>query len=384
MLRFVDLLSDIANNLGFYYTSLASMDIDSDTTNYPRLNRIKRLINDAYIHVMLMMPKEFLLKEKIVRIPGVYDTGSVNITQGNVGFDGNGTTWTRYMQGRQIVPAGSTKAYFIGTFTSTTAMSMVQAYVQDTITTENYEIGVWAWALPGDYLSPVDRNAVWNVDDNVAIPMFKPQEFRKAFPSTYQSGTPYACCIEGISPCSMITDVGDVVNGSATVTFDNYAPVHEDVGKTLRLAGDSIPYKIMSRSGATTVTVSPVVQRANGTAIAIDVDPAPLPLLWFDQAPSDDFPILLRYYAKPEYLWTDEQRVALAGEYVQAFKAYANWLVVEAFSADRMQKEEAAMAVQRAFRILPKNVDTAPILKEVNEDVAGWPRITFPNVSLAT
>jgi hypothetical protein len=184
---------------------------------------------------------------------------------------------------------------------------------------------------------------------------------------------------------AQITDVGDVTHDSATVTFDNYVPLEWDVGKILRIEGDSVPYTITSKSGAATVTVSPVVQRADGVAIALDIEPAPLPLMWFDQAPSAQTSVLLSYYAKPAYLWTDDQRTELGDDWDMAFHALANYRIVSAYSNDKLRREEAMSNLKMALDLLPSRVDAAPLIKFANQDVMDYPQSTFPRVGgLAT
>jgi len=383
MIRLADLLSDIATSMGYYYNSSTDTDIDSDTTNKPRQKQMKRLINDAYDSVMQLMPKDFLRKERVIKIPAVYDTGTVSISQGGIVATGSGTTFTRSMQMRQILVSGDYRPYFLRLWGSGTNFNLVIPYAHSTASEANYKIASWAIPLPNDYLAPFGKKAVFNVDRNNLIPLINKQEFRAAYPITYKMGIPYCCCLDGFTSFPRLTDTGDVTKDSATVTFDNYAPVFEDYGRILRIEGDSIEYRIIGKSGQN-VTVEPVVQRATDTGIDLDIDPNPQPLLWFNSAPSSELRILLRYIAKPQYLWTDEQRAELSGGYDMAFRKMAAFKVISAYSRDRMQKTEALAELTMALDTLPKYIDTSPIRKEINEDVRGYSRITFPNVGIAT
>jgi len=369
MLRLADLLSDIASEHGYYYNDSDDTDIDSDTTNKPRQKYLKRLINNAYQEILGYMPSDFLRTELPILLPAIYSTGTANITQGYVGTDGNGTAWTRYMQMRQMLFSGEKRPYFIKEFSSATALHFAKAYAEATVLTSDYKIGCWAVPLPHNLLAPIGKESVWNADDRVPITLVSRKEFRRMWPTCYSTGKPTFCCIDGMTTFPRRSDTGDVENDSATVVLDNYKPKHEDVGSIVKLAGDSIQYVITDVDViAGELTVSPVVQRATEEEIAIEIDPAPLPLLWFNHAPTSDLPLILRYIKKPDYLWTDEQRIELYEPFENAMVTYAQYLACQYLSREVMQNQQALGRWQLALSRLPERTDLSIIMKEINRD----------------
>lgn len=369
MIRLADLLSDIASEHGYYYNSSADTNLDSDTTNKPRQKYLKRRINEAYLEILGYIPPDFLRTELPIKVPRTYTTGIVWINSGELALGAAGTRFTRYMQGRQILISGDKRPYFLKTYTSDTQFDIAKAYAEATAAAASYTIGVWALIMPSDFLAPVERDAIVHYDNGVPIQLVDRERFRRLYPTVYSTGTPTICCIDGYSPVSRITDTGDVTNGSTTITFDNYTPRHEDIGRKIRLEGDSIFYTIYEiDSGAGTVEVNPAVQRATADPVDIDIDPAPLPLLWFNYASTSDLPIVLRYTKKPEYLWTDEQRAQLPGEFVTPFTNYAKYLATQYLSRDRMKKSEAFNQWQLSMAQLPRKTGLAILLKGRNLD----------------
>lgn len=386
MLRLADLLSDIANSMGYYYNSSSDTDMDSDA-NKPRQKQIKRLINDAYLSVMRLMPKDFLRRERVIKIPAVYEAGTIEIRTADATVTGTDTVFTRNMQMRQILPSGAYRPAFLRLYTSGIVFDLAATYMDTVVAAgTSYKIATWALPLPYDFLAPFGKRSVVDLDNNNPIPLIPRGAFRNAYRQVYGTGKPSQCCIDGVTTFARRGD-GDTVSVTKDETTIQFAGCQADgseVGSIIKLEGDSIPYKILT-AAALDATVSPVVQRATDASINYEIDPPPLPLLWFNRAPSVEFHMLLNYFAKPEYLWTDEQTAELAGGYELAFRKMALYNVLSSYSRDKVQKIEALSELTMALKVLPKYIDTTPIMKEINADASDRRSgVTFPNVDLAT
>ena len=274
MLRLVDLLSDIASEHGYYYNSSADTDIDSDTTNKPRQKYLKRLINNAYLEILGFIEQDFLRTERVIKIPAPYETGTVSISQGGDQIVGVGTTFTMFMQMRQILISGEEQVYFLKEYETGTAFRLSRHYQHSAAAGEDFKIATWAIPLPADFLAPLERYSVMDADSNRDITLLTRQQFRSHWLQTYSVGSPSYCCIDGVTdiPRRGNGDTATVEQDSATVTPSAYAPDGSEQGGILKIEGDSTPYRITDTS-ALTLTVSPVVQRTDKADAEYEIDP---------------------------------------------------------------------------------------------------------------
>jgi hypothetical protein len=356
------LLSDVATELGYYYNSSSATNIDSDTINKPNQKLMKRLINSAYLTTIRKLPSEWFTVKRVIVLPAHYTTGTVDVVQGSTAVVGTDTSVTATMQMRQMLVSGHERPYFIRSVTDGTHWTLSTPYGGATGNNKTYKIGVWAIPLPNDFLAPLSDRDITNLENSSNIELQDKGTFRRQYPIAYSVSTPTRCCIDGITtfPEMDSSTLKTVTNGSPIIEMTTGNLLTElDIGKFMWIAGDSIKYKIIAYA-TPNITVSPAVQRADGSTLAYAVSPAPQPLLWFNASTATALPIEFTYRAKPSELWTDDQKVELPADWEEYWRCLSKLLIVQKFG-DALQKQGILLEMQTLCENLPKHTDTRPI-----------------------
>lgn len=106
-------------------------------------------INSRYREILDKFPWSRLVKTSTIQTVAVYETGTVEITEGSASITGTGTTWTAAMTGRRFRVGGRSEFY---TFTraSNTTGTLDRAYEGDDASAASYKIFQPYYALPSD------------------------------------------------------------------------------------------------------------------------------------------------------------------------------------------------------------------------------------------
>lgn len=100
----------------------------------------------------------------------VYNTGTVNVVLGSLTVNGNGTTFTAAMIGRQFRTGVNSPIYTIATFVNATQITLTEVWGNPTATLQTYSIYNAYVTVPTDFeklLTVVDFRFNWQLELNV-------------------------------------------------------------------------------------------------------------------------------------------------------------------------------------------------------------------------
>lgn len=112
----------------------------------------QEFVNTAYSRAVTYYPWSQLKVESEIRIPTAYSTGTASVTEGSTTVNGNGTTWTAAMVGRQFLTNGTAPIYTVASFVDATGIVLDRPYENDTNATAPYTISVVYFEVPSDFL----------------------------------------------------------------------------------------------------------------------------------------------------------------------------------------------------------------------------------------
>ena len=147
----------------------------------------KWLINEAMSDLIYVHDWPWRRKTDVGQTVAPYSTGTVTATLGSTTVTGSGTTWTSAMVGRKFRVDGDLDFYTVSAFTSTTSITLADAYVNATVSGSAYEIYQDTYALAAD----MDRIVGLQVQDpDTQVIFASDQELYDHFPNPQSEAAP--------------------------------------------------------------------------------------------------------------------------------------------------------------------------------------------------
>ena len=177
--------------------TLVLNQVRSQTSQASTLSQAKRAVNMALQDMHLGTDYQFYWAERqaslILQPP--YSTGTVAITAGGTTVTGTDTLWntagtygTNNIEvGWKIVFSGTNVPYRVSAIASDTSLTLNETYVGATLTAGSYSCYKDEYALPTDYLRPVDTQFF---DDDREICLTDRRQLRRARPRNSTTGRP--------------------------------------------------------------------------------------------------------------------------------------------------------------------------------------------------
>jgi hypothetical protein len=170
-----------------YSAVLSNVRADSAVT--AMINEAKRMVNTA-LHDMHISHGEFFPwchRRANMRTQPQYFDGTIAVTQGSTTVTGTGTLWNtdnpfgvkNVRAGGKLTIDGSTTVYEVASVASDTSLTLGTMFVGADIATGNYTYFEDEYALPDDFLRPVQFRFF---DYNREITLIGEREFRMNFP----------------------------------------------------------------------------------------------------------------------------------------------------------------------------------------------------------
>ncbi len=160
-------------------------------------NQAKRYINTALQDVHLGYDYRFPWAERrsVIITQPIYNTGTLDIAQGDVTLTGNSTLWktnnnfgvANMRVGGKIQINGTTNVYEITAVATDTGATIDHKFTSDTITSASYKYFEDEYALASDFLKPVDLQ---NFSTDHPIDLVGRTAFRRSYPRNYMTGRP--------------------------------------------------------------------------------------------------------------------------------------------------------------------------------------------------
>ena len=177
--------------------TLVLNQVRSQTSQANTLSQAKRAVNMALQDMHLGQDYQFYWAEreaKLILQPD-YSTGTVAITQGSTSVVGTDSLWntaglygTNNLEvGWKFKVSGNETVYRVATITNDTTLTLDTAYVGATVTAASYNAFKDEYAMPTDYLRPVDMRFF---DDNHEIQLVDRRQLRRVLPRNSTTGRP--------------------------------------------------------------------------------------------------------------------------------------------------------------------------------------------------
>ena len=276
-------------------------DVEKLTNISSQSALVKRALGRALDRVSGTYPWPFYLDRSFITTVDDYSTGTVAITQGEKAVTGTSTVFTSAMVGRKI-RVGSDQAYYtIASFTSTTAITLLEPYQGSTVTAATYVVYQDEYRLQANVdlihfmkqietgqalidLDPGDYDLIWPTgnsygDPSYVIPIGRRQD-------TYATGT--------------VT--GSVSSTSLTGSSTSWTS-EPGISRGTRIRIGNYVYTVKSVDSDTAITLyEGLVVAASSSAYTAYLDNARIQLY---QLPDAQKNIVYRFYRRPAPLVND-------------------------------------------------------------------------------
>jgi len=297
MLTFADLWKPVARRIG---------DVSEGA-----IRQAKEYINRIARDMAQRATWPHLCDERQLVTTGEYTTGNVDVTNGAYAITGgtSAPVWTREFVNRTFQIDDEDARYRIRTYTSATALSLLEPYRGTTATNQTYEIfadeyqlerdtiGIIRMALPEEdrLLTPGEMHRYYQVRSSVES---------ASTPNTYFAAgatlDPYYST--GTVSCDM---------GGTTVTGAGTAWDSTMVGRLIRLK-DDMPrrmYRISAVGSGTSLTIETPYRGLGGAQYEYEIDPPGIPLVKLYPRPDDAYHIYYWRKRAPRELFEDDEAV---------------------------------------------------------------------------
>lgn len=249
MLTYGDLKADLYQLIG----------VNANTSRTDLITAVKGAVRRASEVFINVGDWSFLHQlTDVVYIPiGVpYETGTVTVTIDSKAVTGSGTTFTKDMEGSFLI-LGDTETYEIQSYVSATSITLAIPYQSATASAQTYSIYKRFYTLPLDCVRPLALQCkLQTPGSNTEIPL----AFLKGatFSDRLQTGSPQWFGLQGNSRRADYYNTGTVTivtsTGTSTWTVSSGTLPTDIVDREVRIVGESRPYRIATRGGATTFT----------------------------------------------------------------------------------------------------------------------------------
>lgn len=147
---------------------------------------LEGIVNDRYRQVINSHPfARNEQREYILQTTAIYDTGTVEVTNGSTTVTGTGTTFTSAMTGRRFRVTGDSE-WYVFTYVGATSGTLDRAYEGTTDTDATYRIFKSVYALPAD-LDVLQSIKILDTQDD--LDQIDVEELDKIDPARVQSST---------------------------------------------------------------------------------------------------------------------------------------------------------------------------------------------------
>lgn len=201
------------------------LDIQNAVINISNVQQqptlVKQSINIALLRAAGYFEWPFyMVNTGVINTVAPYSTGTVTTVPGSAVIVGVGTVWTSDMVGRKIRVGNGQPYYRIKSIDSTTTMTLVTPFQNDTVTAGTYTIYKDEYRLASD----VDTyNTMIQLQNAIAMFSTPPDRFDKFFPSPYSYSDPTLEIMEG-------TTLDVYTTGTVTATVNSMTLVGVGTG----------------------------------------------------------------------------------------------------------------------------------------------------------
>jgi hypothetical protein len=234
--------------------------VTSSTARADVIAAVGQAINRAQARFALAHDWSFLeqYQDRVdIALAAPYTTGTVTVTQDSKAIVGDGTAWTKDMEGDYFRLTGE-EFYEIRSWTSATAMTLALPYQGSGGSGEDHQILKRFYPLPLNFLRAKARDAKLTQPGNGNSQSLMCHARGAASLDKLDTGRPQWFTVAGNHRRAAYFDTGTVTvattGGVSTWTISTGTLPTDIVDREVRVAGESASYLINARTGATTFT----------------------------------------------------------------------------------------------------------------------------------
>lgn len=260
----------------------------------------------------------FLRREGLVRFDGGYDTGTVTVTNGSASVTGSGTTFPTNCAGWMFAPkSASTERYKIKSRDSATQLTLERPYIGDTESGISYSVYDRRGYLPIDYYQ--GESLVFEAGSR-RLGVTTIGYARAGIAKSVSLGNAlFVFLTEVTKTAYQSSNTVTIAQGDATVTIDTSTWPGWCVGAFLRFAGESVWYRIASRTDDNNVELDrPYGGENGGSGVAYELDPPGSYQVEYEVPREDNFTVRVVYFRVPEELVNDNDILEGPDPYARA------------------------------------------------------------------
>ncbi len=296
MLTFKQIQVLVCSKFGF---TLSEM---TDAEDLATLNLIKSYINFAQ-DIVYQNKMSWMKAQGFICLKAKYNTGTITATQNSASITGDGTTFTRDMEGQKIViedGADGSVVYRLKDFTSATVFSLDGKYIH------TGGIGL-TYAIYYDvYLLPINFNSLIEMKD-VDVSSDDKEKSYKLLLEDIASGIPAEMQFIGFADKSYYSTGTVSIDKAATEVIGVGTAFDDDfVGRSIQLGTYGKLYEVASVADGTHLAINKGFGGENISGGKFQVDPSLIERIKFSSSPSIAKRIPYAYYKKAITLQDDE------------------------------------------------------------------------------
>ena len=245
-------------------------------------------------------------KNGVIKTIALYNTGTIDLTNGSTSVSGTGTTFTAAMVGRKIRVQNEMPYYRIATYVSADgagAITLDNPYQGTTATGLSFEVFQDEYRLNAD----VDKQKMMRqIQNSVPITDLTPKNFDTLYPTPQAYSDPMFSIIVGTDVATYSTGTIEVASSALTTITGSASPAWtsvEGLGRGSKIRIGNNVYTVKSVDSATQLTTyesMAVVSAGAAYVITLDNIIAQLYLI-----PDTARLIYYRYFRKPQPLAND-------------------------------------------------------------------------------
>jgi hypothetical protein len=168
-------MSRVASRMIYPFTQIVEdvmREMRESSTEAAVEAKYQRRVNHVYMYDLPNRYEwDWLRSRSTIAVSGLYDTGTVAMTNASASITGTGTVWTSGMDGWLIKFSGDDTVYTF-TYVSGTTGTISPAYLGDTDTSDTYQLYQPVYALPSDFAKfPIKDPRVWYWSSGAMIPV---------------------------------------------------------------------------------------------------------------------------------------------------------------------------------------------------------------------
>ena len=366
MLSFKEIQTLVVSKFGFTLSEMTSAE------DLITLNLFKSYINFAQEIVYAENKMTWMKKQTIISLKASYSTGTITATQNSASITGDGTTFTRDMEGQKIVITDTTDGdvvYRLKDFTSPTVFSLDGKYIHTGAAGMTYTI------YYDEYLLPTDFSSLIEIKEVDVLTGYKGEGYKllsdyrrdtiELLTEDTTSGVPAEIQFIGFSEKAYYdTGTVSITKGLKAVVGVDTAFDDDFVGRSIYIGTYSKLYEIASVESGTELTIN---KGFGGTSVdggKFQVDPPIIERIRFSSSPSAARRVPYVYYKKAIKLQDDEDFSPIPADDVLVLGGI--WLYAK---NDNQPWQNVALNdfEDAKNRVRGKRVGSLPVLVKSNE-----------------